>query len=87
MTSARLLRYTSYLAGFDYTVKFKRGIENQNTDCLSKVYINQNYVSADIFIDDEVHKVGASAVFEESNKTLTADNSETLEDKELSQIK
>ena len=89
MTSTRLLRYASYLAGFDYTVKFKRGIENQNVDCLSRVPINQNYVSADIFINDEVHEVCASVVFEVSNETLTADTiiQETQKDKELSQIK
>ncbi|GBM73155.1 hypothetical protein AVEN_30044-1 [Araneus ventricosus] len=33
MTSTRLLRYASFLAGFDYTVKFRKGLENQNVDC------------------------------------------------------
>ncbi|UYV69320.1 hypothetical protein LAZ67_6003241 [Cordylochernes scorpioides] len=34
MTSARLLRYASFLAGFDYVVSFKKGTENQIADCL-----------------------------------------------------
>ncbi|UYV73840.1 hypothetical protein LAZ67_11001074, partial [Cordylochernes scorpioides] len=34
MTSARLLRYTSFLAGLDYVVSFKKGTGNQIADCL-----------------------------------------------------
>ncbi|UYV82856.1 K02A2.6-like [Cordylochernes scorpioides] len=33
MTSARLLHYASFLAGFDYVVSFKKGTENQIADC------------------------------------------------------
>lgn len=40
MTSARLLRYASFLSQFDYQVKFKRGEDNKNTDCLSRAPIN-----------------------------------------------
>lgn len=36
MISSRLLRYASFLAGFNYIVKFRKGIENQNVDCLSR---------------------------------------------------
>ncbi|UYV78273.1 K02A2.6-like [Cordylochernes scorpioides] len=36
MTSARLLRYASFLAGFDYVVSFKKGTENQIAECLSR---------------------------------------------------
>ncbi|KAI5731396.1 hypothetical protein M8J77_009366 [Diaphorina citri] len=39
MTSARLLRYASFLSGFDYTVQFKKGKENQNVDCMSRAPI------------------------------------------------
>ncbi|GBN76577.1 Retrovirus-related Pol polyprotein from transposon 17.6 [Araneus ventricosus] len=73
MTSARLLRYASFSAGFDYTVKFRKGLENQNVDCLSRVPVNQNCISADVSINDEVHQVRASAVFEISSENLTAD--------------
>ncbi|GBL81808.1 Uncharacterized protein K02A2.6 [Araneus ventricosus] len=89
MTSARLLSYASFLAGFDYTVKFREGFENQNVDCLSRAPVNQNCISADVSINDEVHQVCASAVFEISSKNLTADAiiQETEEDQELAQIK
>lgn len=36
MTSARLLRYASFLSGFNYSVQFKPGENNQNVDCLSR---------------------------------------------------
>lgn len=36
LTSAQLLCYVSYLIRFDYTVKFRKGLENQNRDCLSR---------------------------------------------------
>ncbi|GBN51744.1 hypothetical protein AVEN_191782-1 [Araneus ventricosus] len=71
MTMARLLRYSSSLAGFDYTGKFRKGLENQNVDCLSRAPVNQNCISADISINDEVHQVCASAVFEISSENLT----------------
>lgn len=89
MTSARLLRYASYLTGFDYAVKFRKGLENQNADCLSRAPISQHHISADMFINDEVHQVCASAVFEISTDTLTADAiiQETEKDQELAEIK
>ncbi|GBN33495.1 Retrovirus-related Pol polyprotein from transposon 17.6 [Araneus ventricosus] len=84
MTSARLLRYASFLAGFDYTVKFRKGLENQNVNCLSRAPVNQNCVSADVSIND-VYQVCASAVFEISSENLTADAiiQETEKDQEL----
>lgn len=55
-------------------------------DCLSRASINQNYVSTDMFINDEQHQVCASAIFELS--TLTADViKETEKDQDLVQIK
>ncbi|UYV72253.1 hypothetical protein LAZ67_9002357 [Cordylochernes scorpioides] len=42
MTSARLLRYASFLAGFDYVVSFKKGTENQIADCLSRAQLPKN---------------------------------------------
>ncbi|GBM66736.1 Uncharacterized protein K02A2.6 [Araneus ventricosus] len=89
MTSARLLRYASFLAGFDYTVKFRKGLENQFMDCLSRAPVNQNCISADVSINDEVHQVCASAIFEISSENLTADAiiQETEKDQELAQIK
>ncbi|GBM45039.1 Retrovirus-related Pol polyprotein from transposon 17.6 [Araneus ventricosus] len=89
MTAARLLRYASFLAGFDYTVKFRKGLENQNVDCLSRAPVKQNFISADVSVNDEIHKVCASAVFQTSSENLTADAiiQETEKDQELAQIK
>lgn len=41
ITFARLLRYTFSLSGFNYSVSFKRGIENENVDSLSRVPLNK----------------------------------------------
>ncbi|CAH1395644.1 unnamed protein product [Nezara viridula] len=55
MKSARLLRYASFLSGFDYTVKFKKGEENKNADCLSRVPVPHSNVSTDLLINEECY--------------------------------
>ncbi|GBM77646.1 hypothetical protein AVEN_226037-1 [Araneus ventricosus] len=77
------------LAGFDNAVKFRKGLENPNVDCLSRAPINQNCISAVVSINAEVHRVCASAVLEISSENLTADViiQETKKDQELAQIK
>ncbi|UYV80413.1 K02A2.6-like [Cordylochernes scorpioides] len=89
MTSARLLRYASFLAGFDYVVSFKKGTENQIADCLSRAPTAQGYVTTDMIINEEVHRICSSTVFEISRKTLTVEEivKETDKDKELSKLK
>ena len=88
MTSARLLRYASFLAGFDYNVIFKKGIENQNVDCLSRAPINQENSSSDISINEEVHHICTSTVFSISSETLTPEviSQETENDTDLKKI-
>ncbi|UYV62433.1 K02A2.6-like [Cordylochernes scorpioides] len=56
MTSARLLRYASFLAGFDYVVSFKKGTENQIADCLSRAPTAQGYVTTDMNINEELKR-------------------------------
>ncbi|UYV68066.1 K02A2.6-like [Cordylochernes scorpioides] len=73
MTSARLLRYASFLAGFDYVVSFKKGTENQIADCLSRAPTAQGYVTTDMIINEEVHRICSSTVFGISTKTLTVE--------------
>ncbi|UYV73118.1 hypothetical protein LAZ67_10001874 [Cordylochernes scorpioides] len=89
MTSARLLRYASFLAGFDYVVSFKKGTENQIADCLSRAPTAQGCFTTDMIINEEVHRICSSTVFEISTKTLTVENivKETDKDKELSKLK
>lgn len=88
MTSARLLRYASFLSSFNYNVTFKKGIENQNVDCLSRASIKQEGVSSNIAINDEVNNVCSSVVCNISSKNLTPSiiKTETGKDEELLKI-
>ncbi|UYV69874.1 K02A2.6-like [Cordylochernes scorpioides] len=85
--SARLLRYASFLTGFDYVVSFKKGTENQIADCLSRAPTAQGYVTTDMIINEEVHRICSSTVFEISTKTLTLEEIVKETDKELSKLK
>ncbi|XP_018359746.1 PREDICTED: uncharacterized protein K02A2.6-like [Trachymyrmex cornetzi] len=89
MTSARLLRYASFLSGFDYEVEHKKGNENINADCLSRAPIHQRYYSTDIAINEEVHQLCYSTIFEISTEELTTEKiiQETDKDEVLSKIK
>ncbi|GBN34966.1 hypothetical protein AVEN_9926-1 [Araneus ventricosus] len=62
-----------FLARFDYTFKFRKGLENQKLDCLSRAPVYQNCIHADVSINDEVHHVCASAIYEISSENLTTD--------------
>ncbi|CAL1299051.1 unnamed protein product [Larinioides sclopetarius] len=72
-----------------FLVKFKRGLENQNVDCLSITPFLKNCTSADTSINEEVHQIYASTIFEVSTEILTADAiiQETVKDPELAKIK
>ena len=72
MTSSRLLRYASFLSGFDYAVQCKKGRENQNVDCLSRIQVQQNGTSSDGLIGEEVNKIFAQLVFQISSEKLTS---------------
>ncbi|UYV63181.1 hypothetical protein LAZ67_2003366 [Cordylochernes scorpioides] len=56
MTSARLSRYASFLAGFDYVVSFKKGTENLIADCLSRAPTAQGYVTTEMIINEELKR-------------------------------
>ena len=89
MTSARLLRYASYLSGFNYTLKFKKGSENKNVDCLSRAPLKNFKSSADIAIGNEVHAICAQSILQISSPEITAETIklETKKDSGLSKIK
>jgi len=72
MTSARLLRYASFLSGFDYSVQFKKGKDNENVDCLSRAPIQCPKMSADQLIGEEVNAIYAQKVFQISNDQITS---------------
>lgn len=87
MTSARLLRYASFLSGFDYSVKFKKGKDNQNVDCLSRAPIKHKIDTHDS-IGEEVNQLCTQTVFQISSEHITFQTIqiETSEDPELKQI-
>lgn len=87
MTSARLLRYASFLSGFDYTLKCKKGEENQNVDCLSRATVHNPGVVKDI-IGEEANEICAQSIFSISSSTITSltIKKETEKDSELSKV-
>ncbi|KAL1446815.1 hypothetical protein WDU94_012377, partial [Cyamophila willieti] len=88
MTSARLLRYASFLSGFDYTVQFKKGKENQNVDCLSRIPIDTHLCSSDQYIGDEVNQLYAELILQVSSAKVTSESikEETQKDDKLKQL-
>lgn len=89
MTSARLLRYATFLTGLNYTVKFKKGIENENVDCLSRSPVDEPQHTMEMEINKEVHLIHMDTIFEISSTTVNATviASHTEADEELRQIK
>ncbi len=92
MTSARLLRFASFLAGFDYSVKFKKGLDNKNVDALSRAPpVETNDVlslSPESFISQELDEYYEDKLFQISNMAVTASviASETQKDPELGPV-
>ena len=72
MTSARLLRYASFLSGLDYSIRCKKGKDNENVDCLSRAPVSLHQ-SQRISIDEEVNALCAETLFQISTFSVTAD--------------
>ncbi|XP_031333894.1 uncharacterized protein K02A2.6-like [Photinus pyralis] len=88
-TSARLIRYASYLSSFDFNIQVKRGVENQNADCLSRAPIkSKNSMSFDALQNEEMHEVYEMTIFDISTDTINSDRirEETCKDRELQEI-
>uniref|UniRef100_A0A0K8T6F4 RNA-directed DNA polymerase n=1 Tax=Lygus hesperus TaxID=30085 RepID=A0A0K8T6F4_LYGHE len=85
MTSARLLRYASFLSGLDYTVRCKRGKDNENVDCLSRAPVSPSGNLPQITVDEEVDALYAETLLQISSSAITADTivEETARDPEL----
>ncbi|XP_054276486.1 uncharacterized protein K02A2.6-like [Macrosteles quadrilineatus] len=88
MTSARLLRYASFLSGFDYIVRFKKGSSNQNVDCLSRPPVKTCSSSTDQEIGEEVNQLYSQSLFQVSNREITSKTikEETAKDHEMNGI-
>lgn len=88
MTSARLLRYASFLSGFEYTVRFKKGEDNQNVDCLSRAPLDNYKPSYDSQMGNEVNLNYLHSICQISSNKVTYDRikQETFNDAELKRI-
>lgn len=88
MTSARLLRYAAFLSSFNYSVKFKKGDENKNVDCLSRSSIKELQTSTDQIIGNEVNEIYHEKIFHISSEEITflTIKAETEKDQELTKI-
>ncbi|XP_054282318.1 uncharacterized protein K02A2.6-like [Macrosteles quadrilineatus] len=88
MTSARLLRYSSYLSGFNYKLVFKKGMENKNVDCFSRAPLTQTHSTKDKKIGKEVHQICSQVIFQISSHEITVEiiKNETAKDPVLSKI-
>lgn len=87
MTAARLQRYTTFLSGFNYQVKFKKGSDNTNVNCLLRAPINQKQ-HTDELINEEVHLLCEELLLQISTQNLTFESirEETRKDQYLSKI-
>lgn len=84
ITSARLLRYASFLSTFDYKICYKKGEENTNADCLSRAPIEVSLLR-ETQIHDEVADLYHEAIFRISTEKINARiiAEETQKDSEL----
>jgi len=85
-SSARLLRYANFLTQFNYIVKFKKGSQNQNVDCLSRAAIANTQVhSIDALLSLEIQDIFSEQTFTISNEVVNATTiaRETKNDAEL----
>ncbi|XP_054276450.1 uncharacterized protein K02A2.6-like [Macrosteles quadrilineatus] len=84
MTSSRLLRYSSFLSGLDYTVRCKKGKENENVDCLSRSPV-QSSISSELTFDKEINTINAETLLQISSTVITAETikEDTAKDPEL----
>lgn len=85
MTSARLLRYASFLSGLDYSVRCKKAKENENVDCLSRVPISPPKSAPAIAANAEVNALHSETLLQISSSAITAVTiaEETAKDSEL----
>ncbi|KAJ8889528.1 hypothetical protein PR048_009027 [Dryococelus australis] len=70
MTAGHLQCYTAFLSGFNYTIDFKKGIENSMFDCLSRAPIKINSYTASA-INNEVKQLCDATIEQLSIPTVT----------------
>ncbi|KAJ8892011.1 hypothetical protein PR048_004576 [Dryococelus australis] len=87
VTAGRIQLYAAFLSGFNYTIDFKKGIENSNVDCLFRapIIISSYIVSV---INNEVKQLCDATIKQISILTVTYQllKEETKKDAILSMI-
>ncbi|KAI8117633.1 hypothetical protein CVS40_10560 [Lucilia cuprina] len=88
MTSGRLLRYASFLQGFNYKIEHRKADDIVNVDCLSRAPIKEK-PNSEHFIDEEVRIIQEQIVNQISTYSVTAITiaNETDHDEELAKLK
>lgn len=88
MTSARLLRYSSFLQGFNYKIQHKKAEHIAHADCLSRAPI-KNPCLRNSFLDIETKSIQDQTINEISTFSITASEiaKGTERDQEYSNLK
>jgi transposase InsO family protein len=89
MTSARLLRYATWLTNFDYEIKHKKAEENIHADFLSRASITENISQVEEYIEEEVSLLSNEVIYQISSEALNYETlaHETSLDEQLSKLK
>ncbi|XP_055910620.1 uncharacterized protein K02A2.6-like [Eupeodes corollae] len=89
MTSSRLLRYASFLQGFNYKIQHKKAEEHLHVDCLSRNLSTDSFQKFKFFLDDEIKDLQDQIINQISTVSLTATSiaKETEKDSKLSKLK
>lgn len=89
MTSARLLRYATWLTNFDYQIRHKKAEENVHADFLSRAPVQEDISQLEFFFEEEVSLISNEIIYQISNNSLNYKTlaEETARDKQLSKLK
>ncbi|XP_018376031.1 PREDICTED: uncharacterized protein LOC108769509 [Trachymyrmex cornetzi] len=82
ITSARLLRYATFLSNFNYKVEHRKGEDHGNVDYLSRASLEFKSTAQDEEINNQIINQIATTII--TSKTIVE---ETMKDEELSQLK
>lgn len=64
MTSVRLLRHASFRSNFNYSIKFKKGCDNANVDCLSYAPLVLSGHTLNTNFSEKVNQIYATTLFQ-----------------------
>ncbi|XP_055903972.1 uncharacterized protein K02A2.6-like [Eupeodes corollae] len=84
-----LLRYASFLQGFNYKIQHKKAEEHLHVDCLSRNLSTDSFQKFKFLLDDEIKDLQDQIINQISTVSLTATSiaKETEKDSKLSKLK